>query len=105
MPIKQNLASLLRLALSAHGESLPGQSTARSLTRGVHEYQVRGFYEGQEMEPWSAELSVIDTTMDGDAALRALYKARPVAGTYLFTYSVVWKRDNPQVLRATWVNN
>jgi hypothetical protein len=78
------------------------QSTPSALARGVQQYRVQGFYDGGEMEPWESELSVADTTLGPDAAVRVKYEARRQGAGFLFTYAAIWKRDDAAQTRMTW---
>ena len=49
---------------------------------GAHEYGVRGFYDGGEMDPWTASLTVPDSTIGDRAAVRAVYSSRFEDGNY-----------------------
>jgi hypothetical protein len=77
------------------------QSTA-PLT-GTHRYGVRGFFQGDEMEPWEAELSIRDTIAGVQRAYSATYRSRFVDGAWQHTYSFLWRDTVP--LGALWINN
>jgi hypothetical protein len=93
------VAVVLTLAVAP----LSSQLHTPSIPAGRHEYHVRGFFEGMEMEPWESELSVVDTILGAEAALRAQYKSRRSKVDYLFVYSSTWSRVSP-ALKAEWVN-
>ena len=77
------------------------QSTAP--LAGTHRYGVRGFFQGDEMEPWEAELSVRDTIAGVQRAYAATYRSRFVDGAWQHTYSFLWRDTVP--LGASWINN
>ena len=67
---------------------------------------VSGTFDGMAMEPWEAELSVIDTLVNGRTATRALYLSRRVDGGWRFAYSALWTTGGaPGVVRMHLVNN
>jgi hypothetical protein len=70
---------------------------------GTHRYGVRGFFQGDEMEPWDAELSIRDTIAGVQRAYSATYRSRFVNGAWQHTYSFLWRDTVP--LGASWVND
>jgi hypothetical protein len=70
---------------------------------GTHRYGVRGFFQGDEMEPWEAELSIRDTITGVQRAYSATYRSRFVNGAWQHTYSFLWRDTVP--LGASWINN
>lgn len=69
---------------------------------GHHELAVRGWFHGEEMEPWEAEYSVGDTVVDGKPARRATYNSRRVGDTWAYRFVASWTPNGE--VTARWVN-
>jgi hypothetical protein len=93
----------LAVLFLAGSHALSSQAAPHTMPAGRHEYVVRGFFQGDEMEPWASELSVADTTIGGERGVRALYRSRQTDAGWLYTFSAAWSRQSP-VVRAEWIN-
>jgi hypothetical protein len=95
-----------RLAVAAlilaGSRTLSSQTPPRSMPVGDHEFVVRGFYQGQEMDSWASEFSVKDTTFGSEPGVRAAYRSRQSDTGWLYSYSAAWSRVSP-VMRTEWV--
>ena len=69
---------------------------------GHHELAVRGWFQGEEMEPWEAEYSIGDTLVDGKPALRATYNSRRLGDKWVYHYVATWTPRGD--VTARWVN-
>jgi hypothetical protein len=71
---------------------------------GTHSYEVRGFYEGQAMQPWLSQTIVRDTLIDGKPQLAVTYQSRhsAAAGGWLYTYTAVMAGTD---VSTRWVGN
>ena len=78
------------------------QTPPRSMPVGHHEFAVRGFYQGQEMDPWTAEYSVADTAFGSEPGVRAVYESRQSNAGWLYSYSAAWSRVSP-IVHAEWL--
>ena len=99
--LETRLVAVTMILAAAH--SLAAQSPPVSMPAGSHVYNVRGFYQGDEMDPWTSELFVGDTTFGNDRGVRTVYQSRESGGSYQYSSSASWSVLAP-VLRAEWIN-
>jgi hypothetical protein len=91
------VAALLVVARAGHAQdSKP--------PRGIHNYQVQGFYEGEAMEPWVAQTTVRDTTVSKAAALSITYHTRLGPSGWVYGYSAIIPASGAQVF-SKWISN
>ena len=79
------------------------QTRVPQLPPGRYEYAVEGWFGEQQMEPWSSELAVADTSLSNAPARRIVYSSRPTDDGYRFVYSALWRGDG-RLARAEWKN-
>ncbi len=72
--------------------------------RGIHSYEVGGFYEGEAMPPWLSQTIVRDTLVDGKPRFAVTYQSRhsAAAGGWLYTYTALIGGAD---VSARWVGN
>jgi hypothetical protein len=76
--------------------------TTNRFPAGKHELAVRGWFQGEEMEPWDAEYSVADTLMNGRPALRVTYNSRRTGDRWNYQFVASWTSKGE--VDARWVN-
>ncbi len=69
----------------------PGMTHAQhpELPRGIHTYQVNGYYDGGAMEPWVAQQIVRDTTIGGKPWLALTYQSRLGRDGWIYSYTAL----------------
>jgi hypothetical protein len=95
---------LKSVVLAFIASSLFAQHPAAGL---VHDLRVRGWYEDFEMEPWLADYSLKDTTVDGRRATRLRFNSRrdESGSGWLFRFTAAWTADSAHIVHAFWEND
>jgi hypothetical protein len=94
------VATLIVVAL----HSLSAQVPPPSMPAGNHQYTVRGFFQGEEMDAWTSEFVAGDTAFGSEPGVRIVYRSHQSGGGYLYSYSAAWSRISP-IMRVEWINS
>lgn len=79
------LVGALVAAASTPISDLAAQSTPHGFPRGTHAYNVTGIFQGEPMEPWTAELMVGDSASPEGRVIIVEHRSRRAGKAFLFT--------------------